>query len=478
MTINYAYLNDTTYEPRVLFQFDDAKPRDIAIDVCRRYIYWTNREIPRPTIERAFLNGSNREVLIDSDLSQPSGITIDHKTHRIYWADKREGIDFRIDSADLDGNKREIVYEGVHINPYGIAVDESSIYWTDINNNALWRILKMNSVDTAPEKIRQFQERPWGIVANNIDIRNYPDCKELELLIEEYEKNNGAIEEDLISIEPVKENPFCLNGGELKGSFCACKRGFTGQYCEKERCHNFCLHGTCHLSPTGYAQCICPLGFAGSRCEKDKCSTYCLNGGTCQHIKGQLEPVCTCPGGIAGKRCQRQADFHGLCDMYCSESVSRNSYLVSKDRKWLCSCENGVFSVSKNNQTLQTLYAESSPFYDKSFVEKLTMGGDYSIMVIALISLVLLNVALIIYHCRTRPKRPIIKKRVIVNRNVTPLTYRPQPTTEQCEITIENCCNMNVCETPCFEPSSFRNKNKEDKKVLLAAMEENGEETS
>lgn len=36
-----------------------------------------------------------------------------------------------------------------------------------------------------------------------------------------------------------------------------------------------------------------------------------------------------------------------------------------------------------------------------------------------------------------------IKKRIIVNKNVTPLTARP----DQCEITIENCCNMNICET-------------------------------
>ncbi|XP_075224957.1 protein cueball-like [Lycorma delicatula] len=48
-------------------------------------------------------------------------------------------------------------------------------------------------------------------------------------------------------------------------------------------------------------------------------------------------------------------------------------------------------------------------------------------------------------------KRPRIKKRIIVNKNVTPLTSLPQ-NTEQCEITIENCCNMNICETPCFEP--------------------------
>jgi len=44
-------------------------------------------------------------------------------------------------------------------------------------------------------------------------------------------------------------------------------------------------------------------------------------------------------------------------------------------------------------------------------------------------------------------KRPRIKKRIIVNKNVTPLTSRPSLPPEQCEITIENCCNMNICET-------------------------------
>lgn len=44
------------------------------------------------------------------------------------------------------------------------------------------------------------------------------------------------------------------------------------------------------------------------------------------------------------------------------------------------------------------------------------------------------------------PLRPKIKKTYVVHKKVkTPLTCRP--TTEQCEITIENCCNMNICDT-------------------------------
>lgn len=50
-----------------------------------------------------------------------------------------------------------------------------------------------------------------------------------------------------------------------------------------------------------------------------------------------------------------------------------------------------------------------------------------------------------------KPIRPRIKKTFVVrnkmdrSKNRTPLTCRPAP--EQCEITIEDCCNMNICDT-------------------------------
>lgn len=50
---------------------------------------------------------------------------------------------------------------------------------------------------------------------------------------------------------------------------------------------------------------------------------------------------------------------------------------------------------------------------------------------------------------RSLGQRPRIKKRIVVNKSITPLTCRPQEQqqNQQCEITIENCCNMNICET-------------------------------
>lgn len=68
------------------------------------------------------------------------------------------------------------------------------------------------------------------------------------------------------------------------------------------------------------------------------------------------------------------------------------------------------------------------------------------VLAISTLFMLCIIIGLALTVCRLK-RRPRIKKRYIVNKSVTPLTYRPQSTTEQCEITIENCCNMNVCET-------------------------------
>ena len=46
-----------------------------------------------------------------------------------------------------------------------------------------------------------------------------------------------------------------------------------------------------------------------------------------------------------------------------------------------------------------------------------------------------------------QPIRPKIKKTYVVHKNVTPTPLTCRPTTQQCEITIEDCCNMNICDT-------------------------------
>lgn len=91
---------------------------------------------------------------------------------------------------------------------------------------------------------------------------------------------------------------------------------------------------------------------------------------------------------------------------------------------------------------------EISPLSSSSRISQLTTyfqdPAFITLMVCMCIMVVIIGI-LSAMVCRLK-RRPRIKKRIIVSKNVTPLTDRPSHS-EKCEITIENCCNMNVCET-------------------------------
>lgn len=74
---------------------------------------------------------------------------------------------------------------------------------------------------------------------------------------------------------------------------------------------------------------------------------------------------------------------------------------------------------------------------------------SYSVMAVLVAACAVLLVTTVVLFRRVHllRKRPRIKKRIIVNKNVTPLTDCSPLPQDQCEITIENCCNMNICET-------------------------------
>lgn len=68
-------------------------------------------------------------------------------------------------------------------------------------------------------------------------------------------------------------------------------------------------------------------------------------------------------------------------------------------------------------------------------------------VLVAVCAVLLVATVVLLRRLHLLRKRPRIKKRIIVNKNVTPLTACSPVPHDQCEITIENCCNMNICET-------------------------------
>ena len=50
-------------------------------------MYWTDWYRSNPTIEKANMDGSDRQVFVDTDLGLPNGLTMDPYTQQICWGD-------------------------------------------------------------------------------------------------------------------------------------------------------------------------------------------------------------------------------------------------------------------------------------------------------------------------------------------------------------------------------------------------------
>lgn len=59
-----------------------------------------------PKIERSFMDGSDRRVIVSDGIFWPNGLTIDYSSGRIYWADAKHHV---IESSHYDGSDRKKV---------------------------------------------------------------------------------------------------------------------------------------------------------------------------------------------------------------------------------------------------------------------------------------------------------------------------------------------------------------------------------
>ena len=93
-------------------------------------MYWTDwGAIPK--IERAGMDGSERQAIVTGNLVWPNGLTIDQTTNRLYWADAK--LD-KIEASDLTGGNRQLILSSANnIHPFGLAVYKNMLYWTDWN---------------------------------------------------------------------------------------------------------------------------------------------------------------------------------------------------------------------------------------------------------------------------------------------------------------------------------------------------------
>lgn len=68
-------------------------------------MYFTNMQERAPKIERAALDGTEREVLFTTGLIRPVALVVDNKLGKLFWVDADLK---RIESCDLSGMWNEV----------------------------------------------------------------------------------------------------------------------------------------------------------------------------------------------------------------------------------------------------------------------------------------------------------------------------------------------------------------------------------
>ncbi|KAM7355379.1 low-density lipoprotein receptor repeat domain-containing protein cueball [Cochliomyia hominivorax] len=481
------------------FKNESTIPDGLAIDICRRKIYFTNSNFKNATIERMDLNGDDRKVIKQNDLYLPRGIVVDQLSDRIYYVVDQQGMHYTVESLSIDaenGDKSEIIVKGLDSTPSNLAVTNNVIFWTDHRHNAVWMhskwpSKKMNN-ETATEQeiaeaskpniVMKLLETPSGIIARSrymTTLQNDQHCsgvvKKIRHLLSNNSQKNTSTNETSIA-DNAKD--YCLNGGEYiaQSGICICKIGYKGARCETNECHNYCVHGTCTISWSSFPKCNCQRGFYGERCQSYLCSGFCFNEGLCK-IESNGEPSCECPENFGGQRCEQNSTE--ICSLFCRILKHEPDAYVP------FGCHDICEELASASEDAAQMYAIPKYKHLEVCQNQVTWTNTLIISLTVGVIVCLCLVLLIVHGVRRfyKPARPRIKKTFVVRRQPasssdTPLTNRPIAT-EQCEITIENCCNMNYCDTPCFDPklvqqtlSRDTTNTKEDKKVLIHNMED------
>ncbi|KAJ8707833.1 hypothetical protein PYW07_011510 [Mythimna separata] len=298
-SLNPASSNNA--DGNLLAKLDDYC-RDLAVDSCGGYIYWsTDYEIGR-----ARLDGSEREVLITGTVWLRLSLAIDQQTQAIYWTQKTHHSDdhWSIERANFNGKSRTTLYIMRNTQyAFSLVVSKDFIYWQNYEEEGIWQLPKnKTSTETKLHSISSSNCANCNRVATNytIDeqIEGLKSCHALQALIPR-ESNNG-------STVSICQN-YCFQGEcsvSAEGPTCSCKAGYSGERCEVNACHDYCLHGgVCSLNEENKRVCQCTAGYLGERCEVNVCHEYCLNGGVCS-LNEENEPVCECTAGDNGRRCE------------------------------------------------------------------------------------------------------------------------------------------------------------------------------
>ncbi|XP_023044019.1 low-density lipoprotein receptor-related protein 8 isoform X3 [Piliocolobus tephrosceles] len=128
-----------------LFSRNLSEPRAIAVDPLRGFMYWSDWG-NQAKIEKSGLNGVDRQTLVSDNIEWPNGITLDLLSQRLYWVDSKL---HQLSSIDFSGGNRKMLISSTDFlsHPFGIAVFEDKVFWTDLENEAIFSANRLNGLE-------------------------------------------------------------------------------------------------------------------------------------------------------------------------------------------------------------------------------------------------------------------------------------------------------------------------------------------
>ncbi|XP_067287513.1 low-density lipoprotein receptor-related protein 1 isoform X2 [Pseudorasbora parva] len=143
-TISVARLEKASQTKKTLIEGKMTHPRAIVVDPRHGWMYWTDweedpKESKRGKIERAWMDGTNRNVLLTSKtVLWPNGLSLDIPQGILYWVDAYYD---RIEMVYLNTTARKTVYDGQELNhAFGLCHYKHFLFWNEYRSGSIYKL--------------------------------------------------------------------------------------------------------------------------------------------------------------------------------------------------------------------------------------------------------------------------------------------------------------------------------------------------
>uniref|UniRef100_A0A8C9VTS3 LDL receptor related protein 1 n=1 Tax=Scleropages formosus TaxID=113540 RepID=A0A8C9VTS3_SCLFO len=307
-TISVARLEKASQTRKTLIEGKMTHPRAIVVDPLNGWMYWTDweedpKESKRGKIERAWMDGTNRNVFLTSKtVLWPNGLSLDIPQGILYWVDAYYD---RIEMVYLNNSERKTVYEGQELNhAFGLCHYKHFLFWNEYRSGSIYKLDQITKTVTLLRNERPpiFEIRTYDAQqqqGSNACRVNNGGCSSL-CLATPNGRSCACAEDQLLDTDNVscKANPSYIPPPQCQPGEFACKNNRCIQ--ERWKCDgdNDCLDNS-DEAPQLCHQHTCPTD--RFKCQNNRCIPLrwlCDGDNDCGNNEDESNTTCsarTCP---------------------------------------------------------------------------------------------------------------------------------------------------------------------------------------